>query len=208
MNTVNQTLPIVLGPAGIVLGLAEGLVGPVIPLCGTDLDPALPVTSVITGNGGSWFQLYQSRQTGWLYVSWRLNTNNIKNGADTWAFGIEIDNQGIPWASHVWYSDLTGNHNDGEFGECKPIVQLTPNQDYDYRVDAGAGGWSAQASCTLTFDWHMTVGVQIGLTGGAAGSTTFGGSLSCSLGGEWDSESLLRGTGTTMGTDCVPEVTC
>jgi hypothetical protein len=151
---------------------------------------AVPVTDVIVGNGGSTFQLFQvpgtpSQRTA-VYGSWSLVTNNLNNGADRWAFGWELrGNSGAVQDTGV--VDKRG-------GTCVYLGHA--NQNFQYFIDAGAGGWSTSTQCTITFSWEVTIGVQFTATGPqGGGSATMGGSVSCGSGAVFDSESLLRDVG-------------
>jgi hypothetical protein len=189
--------------AGAVLGLA-GLVGSAVPGCGTSGDPVLPVTDVMTGPGGSWYQLYQSPATGMIYVSWALNSQSITVGVKEWAFGIELHTSN--GYGHVSYAP-PNPPNGLRAASCKPIMIALAGQPFTYFVDAGAAGWSTQASCTVTFDWHMSYGFEITANGpGGSQTFTFGGSYSCTSGVTYDSESIFRDEGSSSGF-CV-SVTC
>jgi len=160
-------------------------VQPEAPVCGA----AAPVTGVITGNGNSWFQLYKD-PLGNLVASWMLQTNNLNNGADEWVFGLEW---GAPGPSGTGMTIARSRLFEDQLGVCRPLGEagLGPTEFY---VDAGAGGFSGSSSCSISFSWEIGAGVSIT---GPSGSASLGGSLECGAGTTFDSESLLRGGGST-----------
>jgi hypothetical protein len=164
---------------------------------------AYPATGVIDGNGGSWFQIYRDVVNGDVYVSWSLKANTLANGADTWGFGLQVTTEGSSQNTYYGYI-AAGGTNAGQFGICQFVAHTKPSESLQYWVDAGAGGWTSNADCTLTVDWHVTVGLEVLAP---TATTTFGGSLSCGAGVTWDSESLLRGTG-IIGFMCIEDVDC
>ncbi|MES2155837.1 MAG: hypothetical protein V4510_11945 [bacterium] len=166
-------------------------VGP-LDVCRDGAKLALPITDVIQGNGGSWFQLYQDQQEGSMYLSYSLTTNNLNNGADGWTFGLEIDQ--APGAENfVWTSD-------NSLVTCAYLGHwaAADTDPMDYIVDAGAWGMSGASSCSWSISWELEIGLQVTmLDSGAHVTERFGATVGCSDGVEFDSESLMRGTGTT-----------
>lgn len=165
-------------------------------------DAAYPATPRKSNGVSSWFQLYQSPSTGWVYASWSLAGSRINNGPDGFVFGVQIDSD-----------DANGHHRsvlelEVQGGDCVPVglAPLPGIQSFDYLLEAGAWGGSIQAQCSMTISWELEVGVKFSIMDlGTHAEFRLGESGTCSDGAQWDSEVLLqrRGKGALLCPNCI-----
>lgn len=177
------------------------LANPIATCTSSAQHPMLPATTPIQGNGQSTAQFFQDPVTGEVAVTYRLVANTLNNGADDWLFGYQLswtarspDQPGQTQTAYNVGVDKQGSKvtTSNQFATCLLIGYANP-YGFDVFIDAGDGGWTSTASCTIGVNFEIDVGISLS-TDAVGVKEKLGVSLSCMKGGTYDSESLLRGT--------------